>query len=116
MTAAIAIHSTKRPSTADMQVTSIRLEPELKERLRNLSGNLGYQTLIREILWNYVNQRSPEAQAEFDRSIIQATIPATAQQEERCALTGKVIAVQQPMLLGWTTTGNFVPLSPESLT
>jgi hypothetical protein len=45
MATAIAIHSTKRPSTADMQVTSIRLEPELKERLRDLSGDLGYQRL-----------------------------------------------------------------------
>ncbi|MBW4550017.1 MAG: hypothetical protein KME35_02690 [Aphanocapsa sp. GSE-SYN-MK-11-07L] len=115
MTTAIAIPSTKRPSTADMQVTSIRLEPELKERLRNLSGNLGYQTLIREILWDYVNQRSASPQAEFDRSSIQATIPATAQQDEQCALTGKIIAAQQPMLMGWTTTGNFVPLSLESL-
>jgi predicted transcriptional regulator len=115
MATAIAIHSTKRPSTADMQVTSIRLEPELKERLRDLSGDLGYQTLIREILWNYVNQRSPLSESEFDRSSIQATMAATAQQDERCVLTGKVIQSQQPMLLGWTTTGNFVPLSPESL-
>ncbi|WP_313930272.1 hypothetical protein [Trichocoleus sp. FACHB-262] len=47
---------TRRPSsTSEMQVTSIRLEAELKERLRELSGEQGYQTLIREILWQFVS-------------------------------------------------------------
>jgi predicted DNA-binding protein len=40
-----------------MQVTSIRLEPELKERLREISGEQGYQTLIREVLWQFVEQQ-----------------------------------------------------------
>jgi hypothetical protein len=47
----------KRGSTSEMQVTSIRLEPELKERLREISGEQGYQTLIREILWQLVDQQ-----------------------------------------------------------
>jgi hypothetical protein len=46
----------KRGSTSEMQVTSIRLEPELKERWREISGEQGYQTLIREVLWQLVDQ------------------------------------------------------------
>jgi hypothetical protein len=48
----------KRGSTSEMQVTSIRLEPELKERLREISGEQGYQTLIREVLWQLVEQQA----------------------------------------------------------
>jgi predicted DNA-binding protein len=40
--------------TTQMEVTSIRLERELKQRLKALAGNQGYQALIREILWSYV--------------------------------------------------------------
>jgi hypothetical protein len=49
-----------RTATTDMEVTSIRLERELKEKLKDLSNNQGYQALIRDILWNYVNQRSSD--------------------------------------------------------
>lgn len=108
------MNTIKRTSTTDMQVTSIRLEPELKEQLRKLSGEVGYQTLIREILWDYVQQQSPQSQSNCDRASIQATISATAQQDERCALTGQLIEAQQPMLLGWTTQDKFVPLSLNS--
>ncbi|MGI0488503.1 hypothetical protein ACN4EK_24090 [Pantanalinema rosaneae CENA516] len=47
----------KRGNTSEMQVTSIRMEPELKERLRQISGEQGYQTLIREVLWQFVDQQ-----------------------------------------------------------
>jgi predicted DNA-binding protein len=47
----------KRGNTSEMQVTSIRLEPELKERLRRISGEQGYQTLIREVLWQFMEQQ-----------------------------------------------------------
>jgi predicted transcriptional regulator len=33
-----------------MQVMSIRLEPELKERLRKIAGEQGYQTLMQDVL------------------------------------------------------------------
>lgn len=36
--------------TTEMQVTSIRLERDLKERLKDLAGTKGYQALIREVL------------------------------------------------------------------
>lgn len=49
----------KRGTTPDMQVTSIRLEPELKERLREISGERGYQFLIREVLWQFVEHQTP---------------------------------------------------------
>ncbi|MBD2628283.1 hypothetical protein [Trichormus variabilis] len=104
-----------RTSTTDMEVTSIRLERELKDKLKEIAGNQGYQALIRDILWNYVQQKSGEWKPRFSRADIRASIPATAQQEERCVLTGASIQPQQPMLLGLTRNGDMVPLSVESL-
>ncbi|MBD2097692.1 hypothetical protein H6F90_21580 [Trichocoleus sp. FACHB-591] len=128
---------TRKPSsTSEMQVTSIRLEAELKERLRELSGEQGYQTLIREVLWQFVEQRTVPAESrspslEFgrfslgeasptpsqapllSRSDIRATFQAITQQEEQCAITGQLIQPQQSMWLGLTTTGELLPLSVE---
>jgi hypothetical protein len=104
-----------RTATTDMEVTSIRLERELKEKLKELSGNQGYQALIRDVLWNYVQQKSGDYRPEFSRSDIRASIEAIAQQEERCVLTGKFIRPRERMFLGLTTTGDMVPLSVESL-
>jgi hypothetical protein len=109
------MHTIARTPTTDMEVTSIRLERELKEKLKELSGNQGYQALIRDILWNYVQQKSGEWKPRFSRSDIRASIAATAQQEERCVLTGQLIQPQEPMLLGLTRNGDMVPLSVESL-
>ena len=118
----------KRGSTSEMQVTSIRLEPELKERLREISGEQGYQTLIREVLWQFVEQRptldgeqsrvvrhwrSPSHPPLLSMSDIRATFRAIAQQEERCAITGQRIHPQQEMLLGLTINGEIIALSME---
>jgi len=110
---------TRKPSsTSEMQVTSIRLEAELKERLRELSGEQGYQTLIRKILWRFVEQRAvttelrlPSHSPLLSKSDIRATFNAIAQREEYCAITDQLIRPQQPMKLGLTINGNFVPLS-----
>lgn len=66
----------KRGSTSEMQVTSIRLEPELKDRLREISGEQGYQTLIREVLWQFVEQqmRADEVRPYWHRSEIRVKI------------------------------------------
>ena len=116
----------KRGRTSEMQVTSIRLEPELKERLRELSGEQGYQTLIREVLWQFVEQqmvsdevrsysvedrRSPSHPPLLSMSDIRATFRAVSQQEEQCAITGQRIQPQQEMVLGLTTTGEIIALS-----
>ncbi|MBM0745286.1 hypothetical protein JOY44_28020 (plasmid) [Phormidium sp. CLA17] len=125
----------KRGSTSEMQVTSIRLEPELKERLREISGEQGYQTLIRDVLWRFVERQArldellhdgnwqlpqkengfalPSYPSMFFISDIRAKFRAVAQQEQRCAITGQLIRPQQPMWLGLTMTGNMVPLSFE---
>jgi len=125
----------KRGSTSEMQVTSIRLEPELKERLREISGEQGYQTLIREVLWQFVDQQ-PMPDGEQSRTVkhgrlprrgncfappfhppllsmsdIRATFRAVSQQEEQCAITGQRIQPQQEMLLGLTTNGEIIALS-----
>ncbi len=104
-----------RTSTTEMEVTSIRLERSLKDKLKELSGNQGYQALIRDILWNYVQQKSGDYRPQFSRDDIRASFTATAQQEEQCALTGEIIHPNEPMLLGLTIHGDLVPLSVDSL-
>jgi metal-responsive CopG/Arc/MetJ family transcriptional regulator len=104
-----------RTSTTDMEVTSIRLERELKEKLKDMAGNQGYQSLIRDILWNYIQQKSGEWKPRFSKSDIRVSIEAIAQQDERCVLTGKLIESQQPMLLGLTRNGDMLPLCLGSL-
>jgi len=110
------MHTLTRTTTTEMEVTSIRLERELKEKLKELSGNQGYQALIRDVLWHYVQQKSGSFTPQVARSEIRATIAATAQQEERCALTGKPIRPDDSMLLGLTIHGNMVPLCADSFT
>lgn len=109
------IATAKKTPTTDMQVTSIRLETELKERLRLLSGNQGYQSLIRDILWEYVERNERSHCSRLALGDLRATIPATAQKEEVCELTGAAIAPHSPMLLGLTLAGKFVPVSIDSV-
>ncbi|MEB3829682.1 hypothetical protein [Phormidium sp. CCY1219] len=104
-----------RTPTTEMEVTSIRLERQLKDNLKKLAGNQGYQALIRDILWNYVQQKSGDYRPSFSRSDIRASLEAIAEREERCVLTGKIIPPHEPMLLGLTTTGEMVPLSLDSM-
>ncbi|WP_110987317.1 hypothetical protein [Acaryochloris thomasi] len=94
-----------------MQVTSIRLERELKERLKTLAGNQGYQTLIRDVLWTYVQQKSGDDR--LSPTQISASVPAIAHQQQHCAVTGQVIQPQEAMQLGFTTEGMVVPLSSD---
>ncbi|MGF1458874.1 MAG: hypothetical protein ACFBSG_07585 [Leptolyngbyaceae cyanobacterium] len=99
-----------RASTTDMEVTSIRLEKELKNSLKAIAGNRGYQALIREILWAYVEQQSGDYSGNLTQQDIRATIPATAERAERCLLTGVTIAPGEAMVLGLTPQGALVPL------
>lgn len=108
------INTLSRTATTDMEVTSIRLERELKDRLKAVSGSQGYQALVRDILWNYVNQKSSDA-SQLDLSDLRAKINATAQQDERCALTGQRIRTGEAMVLGLLNNGNLVPLSSAAL-
>lgn len=109
------MHTLTRSTTTDMEVTSIRLERDLKDKLKELSGNHGYQALIRDILWNYVQQKSGDYRPQFSRADIRASVTAIAQKEEHCVLTGQLIRPQESMCLGLTSNGDLVPLSVESL-
>lgn len=100
-----------KASTTEMEVTSIRLERTLKEKLKDLSGSQGYQSLIRDILWNYVNQKSGDYRPQFAVTDIRATVRAIAQKDESCVLTGKLIQEGEEMFLGFTIHGDLVPLS-----
>jgi hypothetical protein len=108
------IHTLRRTPTTDMEVTSIRLEKELKNKLKEISGHQGYQALIREVLWKYVQQKSGEYSPQFRPEDIRVTIPAIANGEEHCGITGKSIHPQESMLLGLTNTGDLIPLSIDS--
>jgi hypothetical protein len=105
----------KRTPTTDMEVTSIRLERELKERLKKISGHHGYQALIRDILWKFVRQKSGDRPPLYNVEDIRATMPATARVEELCSVSGKPIAVGESMLLGFTIHGELIPLAADSL-
>ncbi|AGY56574.1 hypothetical protein [Gloeobacter kilaueensis] len=104
-----------RTSTTEMEVTSIRLERELKEKLKQFSGDQGYQALVREILWNYVREKSGDYHIRISAADIRTTIVATAHQDQRCALTGNNIRTNESILLGLTQHGNLVPLKTSSL-
>ncbi len=109
------MYTMNRTSTTDMEVTSIRLERDLKEKLKELAGNQGYQALIRDILWNYIQQKSGDYHPQLSVADIRASVKATAQKEERCVLTGALIRPREAMLLGLTAHGEMVPLSVNSL-
>jgi predicted transcriptional regulator len=109
----VRVTHVRQISTTEMQVTSIRLEQELKEHLKALAGHQGYQALIREILWEYVHQRSTAQPLQHPH--IRATLAATAQSTECCTLTGQLIHSGEPMMLGLTTEGSLVPLSANVL-
>ncbi len=109
------MHTITRTSTTEMEVTSIRLERELKERLKDLSGGQGYQALIRDILWNYVRQKSGDSTPHLTSTDIRATFSAKAQQEGRCAITGQILRPGDAILLGLLHDGTLVPLYPGSL-
>jgi hypothetical protein len=104
-----------RTSTTEMEVTSIRLERQLKEKLKKLSGNQGYQALIRDILWNYVQQKSGDYRPKFSKADIRALIEAKASKDESCVFTGKLIPEDEQMYLGLTTYGDLVPVSKDGL-
>ncbi len=106
------ITSSRPTATTDMEVTSIRLERELKDRLKAISGSQGYQALVRDILWDFVNQKSS---ATLDMAEVRASLKATAQKDERCAMTGQLIRSGDAMMLGLLGNGNLVPLSMAAL-
>jgi hypothetical protein len=106
----------KRVPTTEMEVTSIRLERELKEKLKEISGHQGYQALIRDVLWRFVQQKSGEYRQSYSVSDIRATVPAIATSEECCYITGQIIAPNDSFILGWTTDGELIPLQSQALT
>ncbi|MGY6528977.1 MAG: hypothetical protein ACXITR_03525 [Cyanobacterium sp.] len=108
------MRSMHRTSTTQMEVTSIRLEKSLKDSLKSLSGSQGYQTLIRDILWNYVQQKSGEYRPNFAKTDIRATIEGIARKDESCVLSGKLISQGEPLFLALSIYGDFVPVSIEA--
>ncbi len=97
-------------ATTDMEVTSIRLERELKEKLKALAGNQGYQALVRDILWQFVAQNESPSSKSLSLSQIRSTVVAIAQKPEICSITGQGIAPQERMYLGLTDDNQWVTL------
>ncbi|MDJ0846531.1 hypothetical protein [Crocosphaera sp.] len=98
-------------SPGGMEVTSIRLEKTLKDALKKLAGEQGYQGLIRQLLSDYIEQKESNSSTRISDSGIRATVEVVARKNEVCVLTGKAIQPGQPMLLGFTVYGDFVSLS-----
>ncbi len=109
------MYTMQRTSTTEMEVTSIRLERDLKERLKELADKQGYQALIRDVLWDYVQRKSGEFHPVVNKADIRASVEAIAHQPERCQLTGETIQPNEPMLLGLMPSGEMIPLSLGSL-
>ncbi|NJM98991.1 MAG: BrnA antitoxin family protein [Phormidesmis sp. RL_2_1] len=102
-----------QPSTTEMQVTSIRLERSLIEKLKERAGSSGYQSLMRDVLWDYVNADSNSGQ--ITKENIRTVMAAEARQQEQCALTGQLIEPYEEMWLAMTDNNQLVPLSINSL-
>lgn len=103
-------------STKEMQVTSIRFERSLIEKLKQMAGPQGYQSLVREVLWDYVNHRSPSsADQTLDPQKIRAVMPAQSCRPESCALTGDPIPADEEMWLGLTEDNHLVPIGFTNL-
>lgn len=101
------------PSTTEMQVTSIRLERSLIIKLKEKAGSSGYQSLMRDVLWDYVNSDGDSGR--IDRTDVRSIMAAEARQVEKCALTGRTIEPYEEMWLAMTKQGELVPLSVDSL-
>jgi hypothetical protein len=97
-------------ATTDMEVTSIRLERELKDKLKALAGNQGYQALVRDILWQFVAKGELPSRPALSLSQIRSTVVAIAQKPEVCSITGQAISPNEQMLLGLTDDNQWVTL------
>lgn len=105
-----------RTSTTQMEVTSIRLEASLKDELKKLSGNQGYQALIRDVLWNYVCSHSKEFRSNFKLTDIRFVTEAISNRDTTCVYTGKLIRAGEPMLAAHLINSTLVvALSPDYL-
>ena len=96
-----------------MEVTSIRLERELKDHLKDLADGMGYQALIRNILWTYVNNKNGGFSPNISDSMIVACIDAVALQDLSCYRTGKRIVEGEFMQYVVTNDGVMLPLAVE---
>ena len=104
-----------RPSTTEMQVTSIRFEKELIDRLKEMAGNQGYQSLVREVLWKHVKQQPGGQSFQIRREEIRTIMAAEAVRQEQCALTGSIIQPHEEMWLAMTIDEQLVPVSIDGL-
>ena len=101
------------PIKTEMQVTSIRFERELIDRLKEMAGKQGYQALVRDVLWDYVNHE--EGKEQITRSQIRTVVEAIAVRDEVCALTGKRIPEGKKLLMGILVDERWVPLSLDAI-
>ena len=102
-----------QPSTTEMQVTSIRMERSLIEKLKERAGSSGYQSLMRDVLWDYVN--AGEDSGRISKENIRTVMAAEARRQEKCALTGRTIEPYEEMWLAMVDGDQLVPLSIDSL-
>lgn len=105
----------KYRSTTEMKITSVRLEPELIDNLKELARSDGYQALIREVLWSYVQENLGRSKHSFSSSDITSIIPAIATTEKSCVLSGKRINKGEEFYLATTATSTLVPIHSDTI-
>ena len=84
--------------------------------MKTIAGSSkGYQELVREVLWDYVQRNSGQYKSSFNRSHIVSVIAAEAIQEQTCVLSKEVIRPGDEFYTGVTIDGLFVPLSKAAV-
>ncbi len=106
----------KRVKTTNMEVTSIRLDAELKRIFKEVTKGTkqGYQDKIREILWQWVQRNYGEYQPEYSRTAIQATFDGVSNKEQVCAFTKMTIVSGEPCKYALMLDGNLVPMKDST--
>ncbi len=97
-------------STTNMVVTSIRLEEDLKQALKNMNHSAGYQFLIREVLWDYVRRNSTEYKSGFSTNNIVGIMQGISTKETTCVISQKLIAKGEKCVFGISDTGAMIPV------
>ena len=94
-----------------MEVTSIRLDRELKKifKQKSVGTNKGYQQLIREVLWEWVERNDNVYRPEYRKSNIVGYFDGYSSVEQNCALTNMVISAGEPCRFALMNDGKLVP-------
>lgn len=101
----------KRNKTTNMEVTSIRLDAELKRIFKEVTkgSKQGYQDKIREVLWQWAQRNYGEYQPEYSETAITAIFDGVSNKEQTCAFTKMTIMAGEPCKYALMIDGQMIP-------